>query len=102
MINRPASEQGARLIDDLNAVHELWSAIQVGDQISLEADLEIDGQCVLRAAHRYTVVAKTDSTESGVQFDAFYVESPITGALVPVSPAFIGSYDLTSDQIARG
>lgn len=83
--------------EDLNTVTELWSLINVGDEIQLEADLLGGGKAVLlEAGHFYPVLAKTN-TQGSAHFDAFIVESNLTSQLVAVSPAFVSNYQINPD-----
>jgi len=87
-----------RIVDDLNSTTELWAAIQVGDQIQLEADLIEEGAVVLSSDRFYSVLAKIDKHEEAY-FDAFVVQSNIADKLVNISPAFVSSYLVGSDEI---
>ena len=80
--------------DELIAAELLWSGINVGDSIELEADIVREGEVLLSAGRAYQVVAK-HGRDNGAQFDAFYVQTEERGELVAVSPAFIANYTLT-------
>lgn len=82
---------GAQIAEDPNSMTELWSAIGVGDQIELEADLIEEEVKLLTKGIFYTVLAKVDS-KGDAYFDAFVVESDLTETLVNVSPAFVSNY----------
>lgn len=82
----------AELAEDPNSTTALWSAIEVGDSIQLEADLIEQGVKCLNRSTPYTVLAKVDS-QGGAYFDAFVVESDLISGLVHVSPAFISNYN---------
>ena len=82
---------GAKIAEDPNSTTALWSAISVGDQIQLEADLLEQGVKRLSKSKFYTVLAKVDS-QGEAYFDAFIVESDLVDELVHVSPAFICNY----------
>lgn len=79
------------LVEDPNSTTELWSLIAVGDQIQLEADLQVNEELLLKRSTLYTVLAKTDQ-QGDAYFDAFIVQSELNGQLVPVSPAFVSDY----------
>ena len=83
---------GAELVEDPNSTTALWSAINVGDQIQLEADLIEQGVKRLSKSKLYTVLAKVDS-QGEAYFDAFVVESDFVDELVHVSPAFVCNYN---------
>lgn len=87
-----------RIVDDLNSTTELWAAIQVGDQIQLEADLIEEGVVLLSGDRYYLVLAKIDKHEEAY-FDAFVVQSNLADKLINISPAFVSSYLIGSNEI---
>ena len=91
-MNVGATDAGAELAEDPNSTTALWAAINVGDQIQLEADLIEQGVRRLSKSKFYTVLAKVDS-QGGAYFDAFVVESDLVNELVHVSPAFVCNYN---------
>jgi len=86
-----------RLAEDPNSTTELWSLIAVGDEIQLEADLIEKGEVLLEKSKLYTVLAKVD-TQGEAYFDAFVVQSDLSGELVHVSPAFVSNYAKAAQQ----
>jgi len=74
---------------NLNDSHVMWNLIQVGDLVSLEADLIVNQTLQLQRDHYYLVISKA---EAGAVRPVFYVESDLTGELVEVYPGFISDY----------
>lgn len=77
--------------EDVNSTTELWSSLNPGDEIELEADLIEEGVTKLHGGRFYRVLTKIDS-QGESHFAAFVVQSEVTDELIQVSPAFICNY----------
>ncbi|HSG03552.1 MAG TPA: hypothetical protein VLA39_07440 [Marinobacterium sp.] len=83
--------------EDPNSNTELWTCINAGDEIELEADLIVGGVTKLHGGRFYRVLAKTDS-QGESHFTAFVVQSEITDELLQVAPAFVCNYRVNSSM----
>lgn len=93
------SKSTTQMADDINSTTELWAAINVGDMIQIEADLIEEGVTILSCNRFYKVLAKIDR-QNDAYFDAFVVQSNFTEQLINLSPAFITSYEIDSDNLS--
>jgi len=78
-------------LEEPSASIELWSVINVGDEIELEADLIEEGRVKLHGNRFYKVLAKTDA-QGESHFAAFTVQSEVDDQLIKVAPAFVCNY----------
>lgn len=78
-------------LEDPSESVELWSIINVGDDIELEADLIEEGSVKLHGKRFYKVLAKTDA-QGQSHFAAFTVQSEVDDQLIKVAPAFVCNY----------
>ena len=67
----------------------IFSMLEVGDLILLEADVAIDGLRVLLENKTYEILVKQEHSPGN---PVFIVQSPITNKLIEVHPSLVASY----------